>query len=97
MCLCVCVCVSRRLHHGEGPAPRGDRQAAAAGGTAAGEGVAAGGHLPGPEEPTPGRAAGWGEGRHHAEVQDAGGVEEAAGAAGTRLATEAEEQPGRAG
>lgn len=52
------------------------REAATAGGQAAGEGVEAGGHLSGLELQGAGRHPGSREGCDYAEAEDAGGVEE---------------------
>lgn len=82
MCVYELVCVlSRRRADGPGSGRGHLREAAAAGGQATGEGVEAGGHLPGPELQGAGRHPGSGEGRDHAEAEDAGRVEgqEAAG------------------
>ena len=73
---------SRRSENGDDSGPGHVREAAAAGGQAAREGVEAGGHLSGVEL----QGAGWnssgGERRDHAEAEDAGGVEEQKAAGG---------------
>lgn len=69
-------------------------EAAADGGQEAGQGVEGGGHPSGTELQSAGRHPGSGEGRDHAEAEDAGAVEEQEAAGGGHVAAPVERPPG---